>query len=410
MKLWVLVLSLASCVRAQRPFQDPVLQVLQQHAEPGSTQYAAPGPALEAQPWKVGQWTLYKRRFGQALFIETFKVVAQDACGFWIENEVRSSFSRTRWTFCVTQQPAPDSHHLEESLGALIERDNDTVVALGDFRRGEWDRQPFVWLVESVHAPWASHADLPREDVMTPAGRFDGAVKMTSKRGSAEVSQWSHPDVPLGGLIRETSSDDRERVLLDFGTSNDESQLVADAVHATQLQGRLRRRGPVWWSLGLGYDSLGKPEEVNQTTAGSFASGFRQTATVDVIGNVEAIGDASFSADPRLREIFFFAGLGARWMPFGRPRKPDRLLGFSASSLWLQADVGYAELLRGRVDDEPSTVGRGIGLGAKVGFLLMQGRDWTYGLEVHDHVGLFNADEGLRNTFGVRGVFQFFLF
>lgn len=383
--------------------------MLQQHAEPGRNHYPAPGAALEAQPWKVGQWTLYRRRFGPAVFVETFKVVAQDGCGFWIENEVRSRYRTSQWTYCVRQQ-SPDSGHLEDSLGALIERYNDTVVAVADFRYGSWDRHPFAWLVESVHAPWASHAELPREDVTTPAGHFAAAVKMTLRRGSSEVSQWSHPDVPLGGLIRESTSDDRERVLLDFGTSNEESQLVADAVQTTRLQGRNQRRGPGWWGFGLGYDSLGKPEEVNQTTAVSFTSGVRQTATVDAIGTVEAIGDASFSADPRLREIFFFVGTGARWMRFGRPRTSERPFGFSASSLWLQADAGYAELLRGMVDDEPSTVGRGIGLGAKLGFLLMQGRDWTAGVEVHDHVGLFNADEGLRNSFGVRVVYQFFLF
>lgn len=100
---------------------------------------------------------------------------------------------------------------------------------------------------------------------------------------------------------------------------------------------------------------------------------------------------------------------GVRWAPFGRRRVHGRVVDVGRTGFYVQAELGYAELNRHAMDEEWSTVARGIAAGARLGLPVMQARDWSLGFEVHDHVALLGGDEGLRHSDGLHAFLQLFI-
>jgi hypothetical protein len=290
-------------------------------------------------------------------------------------------------------------------LTAVVERRNREVLLVEDFFATSADRSKFGWLVSLVHAPWQGR-EFPRDDVATPAGQFEQAARVTSTERGVETTRWSHPVVPLGGIVKEVTSD-YERVLVGFENRRAESYALVHVFNDLELAQRsfreINETGQLWFGIQTGFDSLGTPSDVNQTLGFVSSVGFRVTASFDAVLTVTVIGEVSYPKIPELTESMFLAGGGLRWFPFGRTRLTERWR--ERARLYGQVDANYAEVVR---SPEDATVGRGVALGARVGFGFTQGRDWTYGIEIHDHFALLNSDEGLRHTLGVHAFIQLF--
>lgn len=329
----MVAVALAAC--ATSPPRRGVHVPIKREPLTGNKHFGPPGPTSEARPWKVGQWVRYERRHAGGIAHEQLSVVAQDTCGFWIERWIHEDARRTTWLFCVRTAPSRDDPHVE-SPSIVIARRNREVLYVADGLPGAPAPSSFGWLVSLVDAPWPGRTDLPREDIATPVGQFEQAAKVTTTEGAVETTRWSHPAVPLGGIVKEVTAD-HERVLVDFGMSS-RARPIADLVYDLELAQRSFREvgasGP-WVDIQVGLDSLGTPNDSNSSYRfGSFL-GFPVGASLD-------------------------------------------------------------------------TVGRGVALGARIGLVTTQGRDWSLGLELHDHVALLNGDEGLRHLLGVSVFLQLF--
>jgi hypothetical protein len=371
-------------------------------------QYGPPTTESEAWPWKIGQWVVYKRVHGSGIALEQLRIVAQDSCGFWIEWWMHENGARKTWLYCVRSQPSADDTRPYESLLAVAERQNREVALFEDLRAGSTDRTRWGWLVASVMSPAPGRTDLTRENVPTPIGTFQGAAKVTTSEGTGEVTRWSHPAVPLGGIVKETTSD-YERVLVGFGMTNSTSlidETVFDMQLAQQSFRDINKTGPLWLSLRFGFASVGTPGDTSGALGFGTAVGFRVSSRLDAVANFTLVGDTPYAKDAALTEEMWLAGVGARWFPVGRTRNRN---GTSRRSwLFAQGDVAYASLERRPMDGDSRIVGRGVAVGASVGLVGAQGRDWSCTLELHDDLAFLNSDEGLRNSFGLLASVQLY--
>jgi len=180
---------------------------------------------LVSQPWKVGQWALYKTtEHGEPGYRRT-SVVTRGACGFWLEIVNQTAKRRLAAKMCFRTLVSSDSA-LASGIGEIqlmVVRVDDQEPQAFDFRKGANSRarevlQSLLARVES--ARWGA-ADAAREDIVVPAGHFAKTVRITEtfsvNGGTVEVSEWRHPAVPLVGTVRVSTSDGDEAVLVDYG-------------------------------------------------------------------------------------------------------------------------------------------------------------------------------------------------
>jgi hypothetical protein len=410
----MVVLGLAACAKPAQPRYsfNPFARV----ATSSDKRYPAAPPTSEVRPWQVGQWAKYRYRSGDVVGVETLRIVAQDACGWWFELVFAGKHAARSWQFCVRAPSTSNDSRLFESLWAVIERRDQEVASVLDFRRISVDRTRFEWLVALVHAAWPGRYDeVAHEDVPTPAGHFAQAFKIASTSGGAATTRWSHPAVAIGGVIKELGPD-HERVLLAHGgtlNAPSRSSPIVDAadrlVVAQQQLHAQNKRGGTWWGLHVGFDSLAAPSDASISPGFAGSHGMRITSMLDWVTAVGFASGGSYANDPALGEAMTFVTLGVRWYPLTRSHIESGLATTERRWLYLQADIGGALLERYGVDVESSVVGRGLVTGARVGIISLGGRDWTYSIELHDHLALFDSDEGFRHTFGLHvGVQLFF--
>ena len=189
---------------------------------PGSTDYPA-SDAAEPMPLAVGQWIELKmvdseHRPG----FMTYKIVGQEGDAFWIE----------------TANLTYTGKHEVRMLVNFGDRKNLESVAVQSFKiRQDGDIQEYppgllgmmksVWkpLVRSFIIQWTN---LPQEDAKTPAGSFASCYKQrtTASFGPYEQTSdvWSHPAVPINGLVRSEGVDKPTSIeLVAFGTAGAKS-------------------------------------------------------------------------------------------------------------------------------------------------------------------------------------------
>ena len=400
----VAVLVVVACAPAGTPAYQARDPLVEYRDRSNADHFAAHAASSTWFPWRVGQWAKYKRKHATDDGLETLRVIGQDGCGFWIEYTFEQRDTAWSWQFCIERPPEADELEPERLLGAAIERRDGRVVAVHD-SRGTWkDRASYAWLVSLVHAGWAHHPDLPREDVVTPAGHFDGAFKISGRApNGATATRWSHPAVVLGGIVHEVSGDE-ERILLDQGQTSMPMSLVDTTEALRLLEKQQNAPYSYWLALQYGIEAMGKLTDVSETRGLTSAAGIRVTSHLDVALHVAIIGSTPSPVDPMLVEDLLTILTGVRWYPYERPRRESFLV-----PLYIEGDVGYVQLFRQpTMAENTESVGVGIALGARIGSVLLQGHDWGVGLEAHDHIALLSSGEGLRHSFGVQGFFQFF--
>lgn len=184
----------------------------------GSETYPA-SDAIEPMPLAVGQWTEVEMVDDkQRPSFMLHKIVGQEGDAFWIETSSTTYTGKTETRMLLN---LGDRHDLEaiEVKAFSMKRDGK----LQEYPSGMLGMLKSVWkpFVRSLVISWAS---LPREDALVPAGNFAGCYKQrtTVSFGPYEMTSdsWSHPSVPINGLVRSVGVDKPiTMTLVGFGTS-----------------------------------------------------------------------------------------------------------------------------------------------------------------------------------------------
>jgi len=415
----------AACAHTHTYHPDPayridVDRVLAEHTR--STREVAAPAALEPKPWKVGQWALYKRagKYVTDGFegYEKISVIAEDSCGVWIVDESHGYVDRHRWTFCLRRPDAATEAHTDpvDLVQVAIWESNGGPPDIVDLRFGQNSKESREILLpvaaQLLPRHWSDPASLPREDIDVPAGHFLQALRMTVTRNGTTPgadTRWAHPDVPFDATIRRLTSDGRDYVLLAYG-DNGEGGVVPKLATVTAAKLAPAPTPANYVRIGFGYGWLSghSTEQSSEADSLSMMFGFRVSPKVDVVVETGGLVGATYSPDPTRSQSTYIALLGARWAPFRQPYVQIRPQPRGASALYVQADIGYTELLRDTINGT-DTAARGLVLGAGVGWLGINAHDWAMGFELEDHVSFLNRSEGVRNSVGLLALWQLYL-
>jgi hypothetical protein len=198
-------------------------------ATPSSTASVPATSVLEARPWAVGQWTLYRHtdRKGR-VSVQRLSVVRHDDCGWWVETTTVDAKTRQS-TVKVCYREAPT---LAATAGETTRRGVDQVQVMItidggdpevlDFRtpEGEMLRGMMAGSAGSMLRDWDLDLDTT-EPVTVHAGTFDGAIRGTYEMRFAFLrfsgTGYVHGAIPLNGTLRFDASDGSSQELLAYG-------------------------------------------------------------------------------------------------------------------------------------------------------------------------------------------------
>jgi hypothetical protein len=233
----VLVLSLTACSGPQikAAYKSDVDATL---AAQSPAQRELPRAALEPRAWKVGQWALYRTNTDGKPGYEKLSIVGEDECGFWLEQVQQDYYQRSISKICYSRMPwLPDDsgHYVADTLDlvqVMITQGNGGRLQIWDFRKNPQMKDSMKMLAQTlVTFDWVKKESLPREDLVVPAGRFDGTATfpftLTVLWKTITVTTHIHPEVPVYGVVRTDASTGRISELLSFGESGAESVLQA---------------------------------------------------------------------------------------------------------------------------------------------------------------------------------------
>lgn len=197
------MIGLVACGGKSKPpaYVSDVDQVLAARPTPREV---APPAGLEAQPWQVGQWALYRMTTGNVVGYMRYRAVAQDTCGLWFEQTIADRSNKLVITLCLPSPP-----DLTTAAQATVQVNGGAAQPMN----------PPPKDITLAGAGWAQQADAPREDVTVPAGRFAGSVKTTTTLKGVATTVWSHPAVPLAGTVKAQAANGLTTELVAFGDS-----------------------------------------------------------------------------------------------------------------------------------------------------------------------------------------------
>jgi hypothetical protein len=167
-----------------------------------------PAPAsFQPMPLLAGQWSQYKMTDdkGQPSFL-TYKVLGEEAGAQWIEVLHETYAGATAQKMLIVFGSRTDPSQVE--IRAVITRDQKGRVNEMPPAMMPLLQSTFRGVVSSMVISWQG---LPQEPAVVPAGRFDGCFHArTSAQWAAWKStadSWSHPAVPLSGVVRSQGID-----------------------------------------------------------------------------------------------------------------------------------------------------------------------------------------------------------
>ena len=167
----LLIVCGCAAQRASAPYQGDIDQVL---ARPASSDRHEPA---HDHAWHVGQWVLYGVRLPRVTGYTYAAVVAEDACGVWLQSIVELPTQRTERMICMRADAPPESQRdvaaALDRIEVVITRVNGGPPTTVDFRgHAEYSRRPFQDSIAQFLGPMvlASTAETQREDVDVPAG------------------------------------------------------------------------------------------------------------------------------------------------------------------------------------------------------------------------------------------------
>lgn len=389
----------AGCASSPR-YQAGIESALAQHR----TQNQEVGRPRSEQPklLMVGQWALYKRVRSQPVAYEeagtTYerrRALAIDDCGLWIGIERLSAAHRRAWSVCVGRASLhPMAKDVKEAVLAVDDEParQITLGVVGPDARET--RELFGLLEDSVTPLWMSVPEVEADDVEVPAGHFHEAFRHVRRStGATPVTMtiWSHPEVPFDGTVKMQWSDGLDVELLGYG---DDGAAMTAAAWCRRLD---FVTPPFERSFLFEYE--GAPW--GQPSVSQFSEGAR------LVPNIDALLEFTFVENPvnetaSLDQMFFLFGL--RWFPF-RPREEENRFVRRSSELYVKAGLGYATY--DLETDAEKHLASGLGVEAAVGWLGEGAKDWRVGFELDEHIGIYNAHQGLRQTLAAMFVLQF---
>lgn len=185
-----------------------------------------PGPVgFAPQPFAVGQWTQHKMVYDQQPSFLTTKVVGQVSDAYWIESlhETYSGRTVTKILLSISNRMDPSSVEIR----GVVTKDRNGHVNTVEGPVLSMMQNLYRGAVSNLVVSWQGQ---PQEDAAVPAGTFSGCFKMRSDAQwgvwkSASMS-WSHPAVPLSGMVRSEGIDKPNTMeLVAFGVTGAVSEL-----------------------------------------------------------------------------------------------------------------------------------------------------------------------------------------
>jgi hypothetical protein len=192
---------------------------------PGLQGVSAP-TVFQPRPFAVGQWTQHRVvDRGQPSFITT-KIVGTEGGAFWIESVRETYFGRTVTKVLVFIGDRANPRSVEIRAGRIrdwtgrLTEMSPTMLSLM--------RSMFATPLGVLVVSWYGQ---PKEDIVVPAGAFAGCFrgeKIDAMWGPFRATSlaWSHPAVPISGLVRSQGIDRPVAAeLVGYGDSGATSEL-----------------------------------------------------------------------------------------------------------------------------------------------------------------------------------------
>ena len=192
---------------------------------PGGQSFSAP-VAFAPRPLAVGQWTQHKmvNDKGEPSFM-TYKIVGEENGAYWIEvlHENYTGKTITKMLLFLGDRTNPATMEVR----ALKTRDKNGHVS--ELMGPMLQLMKSVWQ-GSVNMLAVAWQGLPQEDSEVVAGRFSGCFKARTDASygpwHAASMSWSHPAVPISGLVRSQGIDHPTTMdLVAFGDTGATSEL-----------------------------------------------------------------------------------------------------------------------------------------------------------------------------------------
>jgi hypothetical protein len=316
-------------------------------------QIAAP-TTLRAKPLAVGQWVTYRERVGSdPVGSVHFEVIAEAACGTWIEALLVGRAPQRLWKFCI----APDHQIVKATL-------DGEPVSVAEYHD---ELEPLRTRV----LPPLFDGQFVREDADVPAGHFAETLRLDQG-----TTTWLHPAVPLGAVVK-VRAGAREDDLAAYGDRIPDHMWISP-VQTSTVGGRARPAKIAELAIGNGWAPRTAPVVDGYTNVITAAIGFTLSPDVDVLGHFVVTMANSNSTMPAATLVT--GALTVRvHLPYG---------------VYLQPEVGLASLQSGGGDSH-----NGPAIGGGVGWDAVRTRDGALGVEVdYDYARILDAN---RQMLGV---------
>jgi hypothetical protein len=187
---------------------------------------AFPAPSgFVPMPLAVGQWTQHKMVNDGSPSFMTYKIVGEEGGAYWVETVHESYAGKTIQKMLIAFGNRMDPKQVEiravkikDSKGRVTEQPKEMMPLLQSL---------YKKAVTSLVLNWQG---MPQEDAAVPAGRFAGCYHGRSEGSfgpwSATSDGWSHPSVPISGLVRSQGVDKPFTMeLVAFGLTGAQSEL-----------------------------------------------------------------------------------------------------------------------------------------------------------------------------------------
>lgn len=209
-RFWIAVVPLVALAGACAPKIDQAAKAdidgRMAALKPGAEAHGAP-TAPEPMAPKIGQWTTHKMADdkNQPSFM-TYKIVGEEGGAFWVEIVNDTYYGKTIQKMLIEFGDRKNPSTMK--IKALKTKDRDGKVTEMDaqmlsFMHGIWDP-----MLKNLVINWTG---LPQEDATVPAGVFSACYKGKSEVSfgpiKASSTSWSHPAVPLNGVVRSQGID-----------------------------------------------------------------------------------------------------------------------------------------------------------------------------------------------------------
>jgi hypothetical protein len=233
-KLGLVALTVAAALIGCGPSIDPAAKadIDARIATLRARSITIPAPAadtFESMPLAIGQWAQYKMTLpnGESKFL-TQKIVGEEGGALLVEIVHDTYQGRTEEQLLVAVGNQRDPGKVE--LRAVKIRDakghlttlSQTQLWVARTHLGPdniyWEDAIGVSLVTN----WQG---TPQSSTAVIAGRFEGCYLRRASRQSWVFDAWSHPSVPLGGLVRKQDNRGFVSELVAYGTSGAQSDL-----------------------------------------------------------------------------------------------------------------------------------------------------------------------------------------